>query len=144
MSEKQFVWVIERGEYSAYRVVGVFSSEKNARQICALVNESSYGRDAKVVEWPLDPGIEALNSGHRRFHVQMDADGEQLHPVTEAVEETALEEYCEVWERSTAPAYYGKGLRDVLTCCVWAADEQHAVKIVNERRLMMLASGELK
>jgi len=48
-----------------------------------------------------------------------------------------------IWERTKAPAYRDKpGIRDALNARVWAKNERHAVKIVNERRAAMIASGE--
>lgn len=47
-----------------------------------------------------------------------------------------------IWRRSTAPAYIGKGLKDVLHATIWAKDADHAVKIANEHRTRMIASGE--
>ena len=49
-----------------------------------------------------------------------------------------------VWPRSTAPAYAGQNVPDCLNCAVWADDKQHAVKIANEHRTRMIASGEWK
>jgi hypothetical protein len=36
----------------------------------------------------------------------------------------------------------GKGIPDALQADVWAKNEQHAVKIVNEKRAQMIANGE--
>ena len=49
-----------------------------------------------------------------------------------------------IWKRSTAPAYRGKGVPDVMTATVWARDEKHAVKIVNEYRTEWIASNKWK
>ena len=66
------IWVIERGEYSDYqstwlrhyyRVVGVFSSRENAeRALAEIYGSDPWGRP-EISEWPLDPGIDALNEG---------------------------------------------------------------------------------
>lgn len=47
-----------------------------------------------------------------------------------------------IWRRSTAAAYRGKGVPDALSATVWAKDEAHAVKITNEHRTQMIASGQ--
>ena len=47
-----------------------------------------------------------------------------------------------IWKRTEAPAYKGKGIPDCLMSTVWAKSEDAAVKIVNEHRAQMIASGE--
>jgi Fe-S cluster biosynthesis and repair protein YggX len=51
---------------------------------------------------------------------------------------------CFIWKRSKAPAYIGKGIEDCLNSTVWAKSEKQAIKIVNEKRLQMIANGEWK
>jgi hypothetical protein len=53
------VWVVARGEYSDYRVVGVFSSQEHAQLIADAINASSGGGfdKATVAARPLDPGV---------------------------------------------------------------------------------------
>ena len=48
------VWVIETGEYSDYRVEGVFSTKERAEAVNAKVG-------GEVSEWPLDPAFNELN-----------------------------------------------------------------------------------
>lgn len=145
MSERRSVWVIEQGSYSDYRVVGVFSSKENAERVAEKINAGtdSYN-EAEVAEWPMDPGIDALNQNLKRFHVLMLHDGS-----VEGVEELDGWDYYPdltdghwLWERTKAPAYQGRGIPDVLNSSVWARDEKHAVKVSNERRVQMIASGE--
>jgi hypothetical protein len=134
-------WVIEQGEYSDYRVVGVFTSRENAERIAEKINGDRTYDLATVDEWLLDPGIQALNQGHHRYHVLMLRDG-----TTESVEREVSPWFLSnlvseffIWSRSTAPAPH---LPDALRASVWAGSDAHAVKVVNERRLQMIASGE--
>lgn len=135
------VWVIEKGEYSDYRVVGVFTSKENADDMAARINESeTYGEPATVAEWPLDPAIRELRAGFQPYHVWMLRDG-----TVERCDRTDVSTYdlasasCELWRRSKAPAYKGKGIEDCLKATVWAKDDKHAIKIVNEMRTEMIA-----
>ena len=135
------IWVIEQGSYSDYRVVGVYSSKENADAIAELLNadDDSYER-AEVAEWPLDPGANEMNQGMRQFNVFMLIDGE-----VESVEPYPIIAFyllgCHnILKRSGMKNWNGKA--DCLHSIVWATDEKHAIKIVNEKRLQMRASGE--
>ncbi len=138
------VWVVEQGEYSDYRVVGVFSSKENALQIVGAIRAgNSYGDDPSVAEWPLDPAIYELRQGFKLFLIDMLRDG-----TTERLEEQQVGSYriagsVEMWRRTKAPMYRGKADKpDILQAIVWARDEQHALKIANEHRARLIASGE--
>lgn len=140
------VWLVEQGEYSDYHVVGIFSSEENARLIADAINAGEgRGDDAKIVARQLDPAVEELHAGLRQYHVLMRRDGEveqcRLH---EEILVFDLEATARIWERSKARAYEGTDTPDVFDATVWARDEKHAVKIVNERRAQMIALGKWK
>jgi hypothetical protein len=129
MSETR--WGVERGEYSDYRVVGVFSTEANARLVADALNGGDRFYAATVREWPLDPMVAELNAGRRKFKVWMYRDGS-----TPAVDlEDVDEEEKSVLVTTTVSGVMLYGL-------VWATDEKHAVKIVNERRVQLIASDE--
>jgi hypothetical protein len=137
------VWIIEQGSYSDYRVVGIFSTEQKAQQVCDWINSrQTYGDKAEVTWRCLDPAIELLNSGLSQWRVQMLRDGS-----TERVEQQDdtydLEGSAHIWDRPRAPFYAGKGgVQAALVAKVWARDSDHAIKIANERRVQMIASGE--
>ena len=139
------VWVIEKGSYSDYRVVGVYSTEAGARLVCDRINGDDRHYLATVAEWPLDPGVEAINKGLSPFVVWMLRDGttEQVWMDTDDFEYT-LDDKPTIRRRSTAPINKGKKVvpPDCLTARVFAKDEAHAIKIVNEYRTQMIAKGE--
>ena len=139
------VWVIEKGSYSDYRVVGVYSTEAGARLVCDRINGGEHYERATVVEWPLDLGVEAINKGLSPFVVRMLRDGttEQVRMDTDDFEYT-LDDKPTIRRRSTAPINKGKKVvpPDCLTARVFAKDEAHAIKIVNEYRTQMIAKGE--
>ncbi len=126
------IWVVEQGRYSDYRVVGVFSTEANARAVASLV-----GRDAStmqweqptVSEWPLDPGVSELAQGYTPFSVWMLRDG--------TVEN--CESAFEVYGLTTGEKWLED---DRLHTVVWAKDDTHAIKIANEIRTRMIAENE--
>jgi hypothetical protein len=59
------VWVIEQGEYSDYRVVGVYSTKENAEMVCAKINAHRGYDEASIAEWEMDAGVEAANKRTR-------------------------------------------------------------------------------
>ena len=139
------IWVIEKGSYSDYRVVGVYSTKEGAERVCERINGEESYEPAVVSEWPLDPGVEAINQGLSPFIVHMLRDGTTKNVwMDESDFEYALNDQPTIWRRSEAPAYQGKNIPDCLMARVFAKDSQHAVKIANERRTRMIASGEWK
>ena len=146
--KKTKVWVIESGEYSDYRVVGVFSSQENARQVADAINAPSEGKlyysdEATVAEWALDPAVHELRQGFTPFIVNMREDGtvERCDPLD--VSGYELAGYVRMWRRTQAPAFRGNPDKpDLLLAHVWARDAKHAAKITNEHRARMIASGE--
>ena len=132
------IWVIEDGEYSDYRVVGVFTTKKNAELICSKVGGT-------IAEWPLDPAVMELSRGYKMFTGVMLYDG-----TTERMEECGeLSSYSiypntYIWQRSIAPIYKGQGLQDCISGTVFAKNQRHAIKIFNEKRAQFIASGEFK
>lgn len=119
------VWVVETGEYSDYRVVGVFSTEENAQLMADRVCGS-------VEEWPMDPWIDHINQGLVPYYVDMSTDG-TINRITELR-----------WSRShpyeTNLLFYHQQRSIIGT--VFSTDEQHAIKIANEVRAQYIAEGK--
>lgn len=137
------VWVVEQGSYSDYRVVGVFSSRKNAQAIADRINDGDTFSNATVGKRPLDPCIAEINAGLKRFLVTMNYDG-AVEQVMEDFDAYDILGSLEVWQRTKASAWSRQPIGDAIHGTVWATDEQHAVKIANERRLLEIASGKMK
>lgn len=132
------IWVVEQGSYSDYRVVGVFTSEKNAKLIADKINAGDTYDKATIDCWPLNPAVSELNAGMEMWDVYMLRNGD-----TERVEKYdgmlsyELNGSCELWKR---PKHMKQPW--VLRSSVWATDQKHAVKITNERRIAMLAANK--
>jgi hypothetical protein len=139
------VWVVEQGEYSDYRVVGVFTSKAHAHVVADAINaphEDTGAYVATVAEWPLDPAVEELRQGFVPYFVLMLKDGTVERCTQQSVDGYDVAGSVRIWRRAHAPAYVGKGIADALQAQVWAKDEQHAIKIANEHRARLIASGE--
>lgn len=133
------VWAIEEGEYSDYHVVGVFSSRENAE----IVQAKAGG---EIVEWPLNPAVDAIRQGLRQWQVVMLRNG----TVEKAWQLESFSSYRlnepegqdAIWRRTQAPAFKGKGIPDAINVTVWGKSEQQAVKRANEIRTQLIAMGE--
>lgn len=145
--EPKTVWIIEHGSYSDYRVVGIYSSHQKAQRVADYLNSGdSAWSTATVRERPLDPAVDAINAGYMCYVVNMLRDGTVERVVASPIDAYDIEEHSRVrvWERSKAPAYRDKNVPDCLSGHVLAKNEEHAIKIVNERRTQMIANGEWK
>ena len=137
------VWVIEQGSYSDYRVVGVYSSKRNAQLVCDAINTGGHDDEATVAKWPVDQSVLEVSRGYKRFIVTMLRDGtvEDIRG-PEAISSYDMSSTLRIWRRTQAPAYKGKGIPDALNGSVLAKDEKHAIKIANEQRTQMIALGK--
>ncbi len=135
------VWTVERGEYSDYSVLGVFSTKAKAEQICSVLESRDGGR---VVERPLDLGVKDLAAGRSVYLVTMLHDGTTEEVRLLDMSGYALEQVgtAYIWQRTKASAYKGTGTPDALQVYCFANSPKHAVKIANERRARMIAEGE--
>ena len=119
-------------------------TEKLAKKYMAAVKNSDYN---EIEVYELDPqAADLIQRGYSVWRVLMLHDG-----TTERADRTDNDYYQVegadthwVWERTKAEAYKGKGIPDALDSKVWAKTEKQAVKIVNEKRVQMIASGEWK
>lgn len=133
------VWLIESGEYSDYSVDGVFSSSENARAFIEAsggverTNHYEEKRNYTVREVPLDPCVRLVKKGYRAYFVRMDKNGNafEIREPIGVPEENDEGGYCT--ERTDT--------RGHIFANVWAKDHAHAAKIMNERRVQMIASG---
>lgn len=127
------VFLVSTGSYSDYRIVGVFSSEEKAKAIAGILKE------AEVEEKTLDPFVAELNEGLSVYSVRMSPNGdvETVERHDRDAEYTfdyrlkGTEEPLELLTWKDRPPVYLK--------LVFARDEQHAVKIVNELRVQAIA-----
>lgn len=122
------VWIVEQGEYSGSYVSGVYSTEENARV--------AAGKDGDVNEFDLDLGIDQYRSGLRAFHVEMSKNGDTIKAEKCDFLSFKAPSFDLMLRNLDLPRVY-----DVLSAFVWAKDEQHAVKITNEQREQIIASG---
>jgi hypothetical protein len=120
-------FIVTSGEYSDYRIKGVFSTKEKAEQFKLL-----YDYD-DIEEWDLDPEVPVLPEGVYPWHVDMKRDGD-----------------CIVYR--TGPDSLGEGLRTNWFLSTWepyrlivdclAPDKEGAAKIANEIRARLIATDK--
>jgi hypothetical protein len=124
------VWLVSTGDYSEYHVHGVYSTEEKA-----LVAKEAYNAD-KIEERELD-AMPDSPPGLYGWLVRMDQDGNTEH-IYRVSNDVMKGEYG--WH--PARTMGGDAKIGFVNFCVWARDQEHAVKIANEKRAGLIASGE--
>ena len=129
------IYAVSCGCYSDYKVVALFSTERDAE----LFIERHPGRWSDwndVEEYELDSGVEKLREGWSFFHVHMHKDGNS----EVEIEATFIDS---VSDRKFEPHNYVRE-NPWFNWYGWARDAEHAVKIANEHRLMLIAQEGAK
>jgi hypothetical protein len=134
------VYAVNKGEYSDYRVVGLFSSMALAEKYMAAFPASGYDAYNDVKLFELDATLTEIDLGLIPFRVQMRRDGWVLG-VKEANPEYMFDD-AERWNINNFTI--GKPVRLPkeewwTSFYVWAKDKGHAIKIANERRIQKIA-----
>ena len=132
------IFAVNSGHYSDYSVDALFSTRKKAEEFMAIVACGDYN---EIEEYEIDPpSADKLKRGYSVWMVLMLKDGN-----TERVEATDNDSYDVasvghyIWKRSENKF---KPMLDCLSAHVWAKTEKQAIKITNEKRTQMIASGE--
>ena len=121
------VYVVTDGDYSDYHICGVYSTKELAEHGKALFS-GRYGA-AGVEEYELDDD-KGVPFGMLPWGVRMGRDGEAREAERESADGQPLKEWAPYGDDETV--YFE----------MFATDEQHAIKIANERRAGLIASGE--
>jgi hypothetical protein len=123
------VFLVTSGRYSDYTVVAVFSTREAAEAYLPGVPDGN----SSIAEFELDPATPpVLREGQYVYRVDMRLNGDviQVFDCHEPAGAYVNWDWLSVHVTDV-------GIRDF----VIASSEEHAVKIVNERRLQYLATG---
>lgn len=121
------VYVIEVGEYSDRHVVAVCSTKLEGDRINAFFNEDCNNMEEFVLD-----AFSVVPTGHVIVKTRMQKTGEVL--------KTDIESFDSYGQKALDHLFH-IDRNDVLESCVFAKDEEHAVKITNEFRAFIIASG---
>lgn len=126
------VYLVTAGSYSDYCVLGVYSTPELAADA-----KLQFNTDNDVETFELDV-VPDHPPGLFHYNVYMDRNGDTVTDGTRwfpaQVERVAVNSAYAEW------CPYGDGR--TVRFAVWATDAVHAVKIANERRVQLIASGE--
>ena len=126
------VYLVSDGHYSDYHQLGIYTTRELADQARVFFNA-----DNDVEEWELDV-IPKHPHGLLAWTVYMDRNG-NLPSGNVYVGNGVRRDSVDGFEPTWIPC----SKNGTVVCFrVWAKDEDHAVKIANEQRIGLLASGE--
>lgn len=120
------VFVVTQGEYSAYHIVGIFTSREKALESCPA---AASGTDARLEEFELDR-IPKDEEGFLQdvFYVCLGPNGDLTHSMSEA--EWLPANYCKVDHTDK------DGVFEIYAHSV--VSEEHALKLAAEHRQALL------
>ena len=121
------IYLTSSGEYSSWHVTGAFSTKEKAEEYARQTNS-----DNDVDEYVVDEEFDPARVGLRMHRVFMWANGDVLT--------INLNDYED--EEKAFATCNGRGEWDVTVYC-YARDEQHAIKIANEKRIGLILEGKL-
>lgn len=124
------VFIVTDGYYSDYKIIGVYSSKKSAQEV---IDSFSDLNESQIEEWGIDTVL-SFPKGMKCYFLRMTKEG-KAYDIDEGRNtimalEYALKKYMG----------FGSGGHD-LFCNVLAKDKEHAVKIVNEKRIQLIESN---
>lgn len=119
------VWLVTRGEYSDYSVVGIFSSKENALK---------YSKHIPDVHGPVEVEVDGLLpelNTTRYWIIDMERDGTVIEAYSRPVDYKYIT--CDF------DVYLGSGSRPKYNWIGKADSREHAIKICNEKRIQHIA-----
>lgn len=117
-NERQTLYVVTEGDYSAYHIVGIYSTRENAE----IVRKKFNG---EIAEWKVDDGADEICRGHDRWRVTCHTGAASDEKRWSAAEAPWLSGY-------DAATTIEVDEDDFFEIRCWARGEQHALKIASE------------
>jgi len=131
------VYLVSKGCYSDFTIIGAFSTLEKAKDAVDYFN-ANEGID----EYEIDSEAKQRPAGMKAFRVAMDREGNVI--VDEWNHKQVIHECSGSYADDNTVFGYG-GYRETPTHAsfhVWAKDEEHAIKIANEKRGAVLIADE--
>jgi len=130
------VYIVTSGAYSDYQINAIFSTKENAERYNKIYASGDF---EDIEEFEVDDEMALINriidEKITIYLVCMDRDGNIKEVMKESPSVSLVEELLTGKQR---PVLYA----DCMDMCVIAKDEKHAIKIVNEKRVQLIANNE--
>jgi len=129
----KIVYVVTQGNYSAYRICGVYSTKAQAevaQHVWELRNPSYSDEPTRIEQYEMNSTPEIRQPGMEAWSVRIQRDGSVI--LAGASDWLDDGELTEEYEPNSLNQY-------TATFSMWARNREHAVKVANERRIQMIA-----
>ena len=127
MIESKKIYVITKGAYSDYHICAVASTKEIAEKLQKIYSDEYYWADAMIEEYDLNEAMDDV-----RVFYDVTFENNRVSAC-----------FNEYGEKESIDFYKGNGWKsDRLIVCVRARDEDHAVKIAQDRRAEYLAKEQ--
>lgn len=137
MSEPKIIYVVTRGEYSDYCICSLHDSKADAQAEVNRLNEQDRWDSARIEEYFLNPSKGYPdNETYHLFVIAMRKNGNVTYSSDEGVPSAVPDS-----ERFKAQ-YTGNTYADAWAFRVVARNLEHAIKIVNEKRVQYIANND--
>ena len=136
------IYAVSSGSYSDYRVCALFSTKALAEKYMEA-NVDSWDSYNDIEEYQLDPDKDELVGGYVYWKVEMLVSGDRAKAERSAKQEWNHDQMIGDTFNGGKRIPLDKEKRVWFSYC-YAKDEQHAIKIANERRIQYLATENLK
>lgn len=143
------VFLVFTGYYSDRGCCGVFTTREKA-EACAAMLSTHSNDEAQIEEWLLDPPTSKRDNNLSLYYVIMTRGG-LAYAWPASVSSYSLElasrsmRICKPVLRAFAGSDPTKAevlLQEHIDTAVWARSDEHAIKIVNEKRAQVLAMNQ--
>lgn len=129
--KKKIIYAVNRGSYSDYRIVALFTTKNKAKEYMKFVTDDYYN---DIEEYELNPKIvDLVKRGYSIWLILMLKDG-----TTELIERHNFSRY-ESYEDFQIRK---RSIENCLQAKVIAKTEKQAIKITNEHRVQMIANNK--
>jgi hypothetical protein len=122
------IFVVTSGDYSDYKIDGIFTEKNTAKDFINMFNHTY--NEMRIEEHLLNPKKYEIDNNYNCYFVRMKKDGE-------CTGINIKDNSYDVFEDN-----HGFDIKNNMYKTVFAKDEKHAIKIVNDVRTQVLASNK--
>ncbi len=132
------IYAVSSGEYSDYSVLALFSTRELAQDYVDTILAGKNYDTPRIEEYELDPEVPSLRAGLSAWLIGMDRDGNVLRAEQGSTDSRFRGPYFICGENGCGTMSGGE--RGIVFACV-AKSVDHAIKIVNEWRIQLIAEN---